>query len=77
MAPIGDCERRFGPIDVLINHAGIGPSRHVLEMSEQELRTVIEVNLSGIFRVGQDDSTDGWRRARDDHQHGVDWRHRD
>jgi 3-oxoacyl-[acyl-carrier protein] reductase len=52
-AAVRRCEEEQGPIDILINHAGIGPSTHVLEMSEEEWDEVIGINLTGIFRVGQ------------------------
>ena len=45
------CESALGPVDVLINHAGIGPSRHSLEMSERDWDDVVGINLTGIFLV--------------------------
>jgi 3-oxoacyl-[acyl-carrier protein] reductase len=50
---LGDCERALGAVDVLVNHAGIGPSAHTLEISEGDWDEVIGVNLTGIFRVAQ------------------------
>jgi 3-oxoacyl-[acyl-carrier protein] reductase len=47
------CERELGPVDVLINHAGIGPSTHTLDISEGEWDEVIGVNLTGVFRVAR------------------------
>lgn len=43
----------FGRIDGLVNNAGIVRSAPFLEMSEAEWQRVIDVNLSGAFRVGQ------------------------
>jgi 3-oxoacyl-[acyl-carrier protein] reductase len=41
----------FGRIDVLVHCAGICPRQPVLEMSDEEWRTVIRVNLDGSFYV--------------------------
>jgi NAD(P)-dependent dehydrogenase (short-subunit alcohol dehydrogenase family) len=43
----------FGRIDGLVNNAGIVRSAPFLEMSEADWQRVIDVNLSGAFRVGQ------------------------
>jgi 3-oxoacyl-[acyl-carrier protein] reductase len=51
-AALDACEREHGPVDVLINHAGIGPSRHTLDISEAEWDEVLGINLTGVFRVG-------------------------
>lgn len=40
-----------GQIDVLMHTAGVGPRKAVLEMSDQEWRAVIGVNLDGTFYV--------------------------
>jgi NAD(P)-dependent dehydrogenase (short-subunit alcohol dehydrogenase family) len=52
-AALEACERTLGPLDVLINHAGIGPSQHTLELDEAAWREVVEINLGGVFRVAQ------------------------
>lgn len=40
----------FGGLDVLVNNAGIaGPNRPTDEISDDEWRKVIEVNLNGVF----------------------------
>ncbi len=50
-AALDHCERALGPVDVLVNHAGIGPSKHTLEISERDWDEVIGTNLTGIFKV--------------------------
>lgn len=52
-AALEECERELGPVDILVNHAGIGPSVHTLELSEQGWDEVIGTNLTGVFRVAQ------------------------
>ncbi len=42
--------RQFGRIDVLINNAGLGGTSSVLEMTDQEWLTVLDVTLNGTFR---------------------------
>lgn len=52
-AALEACERELGPIDVLVNHVGIGPSQHTLEISEDDWDEVIGTNLTGVFRVAR------------------------
>lgn len=40
---------RFGRVDALVNNAGIMPESPVLEMSVEEWRRVIDVDLTGAF----------------------------
>jgi 3-oxoacyl-[acyl-carrier protein] reductase len=47
------CEAELGPIDILINHAGIGPSRHSLDITEEDWRLVLDTNFGGVFRVAR------------------------
>jgi 3-oxoacyl-[acyl-carrier protein] reductase len=41
---------RFGRIDVMVNNAGLGGTRSVLEMTDHEWSTVLDVTLNGTFR---------------------------
>ena len=41
---------RFGRIDVLVNNAGIGPTKSLLETSLADWHSVMRVNLDGVFR---------------------------
>ncbi len=43
----------WGGLDVLINNAGISIRRPFMEISPEEWRQVIEVNLNGMFLVAQ------------------------
>ncbi len=42
-------EAALGPIDVLVNNAGIWPTSTVKDMSEDEWHATLEVNLTGPF----------------------------
>ena len=44
-------EVQLGGIDVLINNAGLGTSRRVVDMEDAEWHKVIDVTLTGTFRV--------------------------
>jgi 3-oxoacyl-[acyl-carrier protein] reductase len=41
--------RKFGPIDILINNAGITRDATLLKMTEEQWNQVICVNLTGVF----------------------------
>jgi 3-hydroxybutyrate dehydrogenase len=40
---------RLGPVDVLVNGAGVAPSAPLAKTSDEQWRAAIEVNLSGTF----------------------------
>lgn len=42
-----------GPIDVLINNAGIYPLKPLLEMTDDDWNQTIDVNLSSVFRLAR------------------------
>jgi NAD(P)-dependent dehydrogenase (short-subunit alcohol dehydrogenase family) len=46
-------ERDLGPIDILVNNAGIARTNRFLEMSEEDWATVIDVDLTGVWRTAQ------------------------
>jgi gluconate 5-dehydrogenase len=50
---INRIEREVGPIDVLINNAGIIKRIPILEMSADEFRQVVDVDLTGPFIVSR------------------------
>lgn len=44
---------RFGQLDILINNAGVGHFAPIQEMTEDEWRTQIDVNLGGVFHCSK------------------------
>ena len=44
---------KFSRIDILVNNAAIYPATPFLEMSEEEWKNVIDVDLHGVFRCTQ------------------------
>lgn len=50
---IGTIEDVLGPIDVLINNAGVAVSKGVLEQTEADWDQVVDTNLKGAFFTAQ------------------------
>lgn len=46
-------QAHFGPVDVVLNNAGIGNGQRVLEISEEDWRAMLSTNLDGVWRVAQ------------------------
>ncbi len=46
-------EREFGGVDILVANAGIALGGSVVEMSENEWKRVLNVNLGGVYRVSK------------------------
>lgn len=47
-------EAALGPIDILINNAGVARGTWFTKLTEQSWREVLGVNLDGVFRVGRE-----------------------
>jgi len=47
-------EAAAGPVTILINNAGVPSGSFFLKTTEREWRDVMQVNLDGVFRVGQE-----------------------
>lgn len=50
-ALIDGATEHYGRIDVLINNAGLGGSRSIVDMSDDEWSRVLDVTLNGTFRA--------------------------
>ncbi len=53
-AAFDSLESEFGTATIIVNNAGIPSSSRFVEMPEEEWRTVLDVNLDGVFRIGQE-----------------------
>ena len=47
---IGSAVTTFGRLDVMINNAGLGGTKSLLEMTDEEWARVLDVTLNGTFR---------------------------
>ncbi len=50
-ALVAAAEQRLGGVDVLINNAGLGGQKRVVEMSDEEWSRVLDITLTGTFRM--------------------------
>jgi 3-oxoacyl-[acyl-carrier protein] reductase len=50
---IGDIEKKFGAVSVLVNNAGITCDNLALRMKDEEWDAVIETNLKAVFRLSK------------------------
>lgn len=53
-AAFDDISNAIGAPNVVINNAGIPSSSRFIDMPDDEWRSVLDVNLDGVFRVGQE-----------------------
>lgn len=49
MAMVSYAEDTFGPVNILVNNAGIGFKKSILDMTEEEYRRVIDINQVSVF----------------------------
>jgi len=52
-AAVADAEAACGPVDVLVNNAGVAGSRHCLKVDEESWDFIMDTNLKGAWRVAQ------------------------
>ena len=51
IAAVEHVKSELGPIDILINNAGIGKFGKFLELSPEEFKNIVDVNLMGVYYV--------------------------
>ncbi len=52
-AVMGEIEKKFGPVSVLVNNAGITRDNLAMRMKDEEWDVVIETNLKAVFRLSK------------------------
>ncbi len=50
-ALVAEAEEKLGGVDVLINNAGLGTQKILIEMSDDEWHKVLDITLTGTFRM--------------------------
>ena len=50
-ALVAEAEEKLGGVDVLINNAGLGGTRLLVEMSDEEWSRVLDITLTGTMRM--------------------------
>lgn len=53
-AAFDTAERELGPVDILINNAGVQSGVYLMDLDEEGWRHVLETNLDGPFRMAQE-----------------------
>lgn len=48
-----EAEKQFGPIQVVINNAGVADPKHFLETDDESFDWVMDTNVKGVWHVGQ------------------------
>ncbi|HTH40558.1 MAG TPA: 3-oxoacyl-ACP reductase FabG [Rhodocyclaceae bacterium] len=52
-ALIGEIEKKFGPVAILVNNAGITKDNLAMRMKDEEWDSVLDTNLKAIFRMSK------------------------
>lgn len=50
---VGAVERELGPVDIVVNNAGVSQIKHFAELSEADWDKLVDVNLKSAFLVTQ------------------------
>lgn len=50
---LDEAERQFGPVQVLINNAGVTATKPALDLDEADWDSVLDTNLKGVWLVAQ------------------------
>lgn len=46
---IAETENTFGPVNILVNNAGISMSKSIFDMNEEEYRKIVDINQVSVF----------------------------
>ena len=50
---IGEIEKRYGPVSILVNNAGITRDNLAMRMKDEEWDAVLDANLKAVFRMSR------------------------
>jgi len=53
LAGVADVEKQLGPVDIVVNNAGITRDATLLKMSYEDWKQVIDTNLGGCFNMAK------------------------
>lgn len=53
-ALVENIEIEYGPIDILINNAGINLKKHALDVTDEEFSEIMDTNLNGLFALARE-----------------------
>jgi|SRR6185437_2440236 len=51
---VNETETALGPIDVLVNNAGINQKKDILEVTDEEFENVIRINQTAVFTLSRE-----------------------
>jgi 3alpha(or 20beta)-hydroxysteroid dehydrogenase len=46
---VAETEKAFGPVNILVNNAGITMAKSILEVTEEEYRRIVDINQVSVF----------------------------
>ncbi|HLR04107.1 MAG TPA: glucose 1-dehydrogenase [Virgibacillus sp.] len=46
---VEETEKKFGPVNILVNNAGITTSKSILETTEEDYRKIVDINQLSVF----------------------------
>lgn len=50
---IPEAEEKFGPLDIIVNNAGVTRDNLVMRMKDEDWQAVLDINLSACFRLSR------------------------
>lgn len=51
---VDEVEEQYGPVDILINNAGINMKKYALDVTDEEFAKILDTNLNGLFALARE-----------------------